>query len=106
MCKKELGTREERPGDTVRIIRDGQVIMLWPTGKKAVILKKINTPEDEQTQDEQATWFHEIRNRIQQAQEAEGESIKFLGEQEINGLKNAGIWHEWKLRKHHYDRLG
>jgi outer membrane lipoprotein-sorting protein len=87
MCKRESGTREERPGGTVRIMREDQVIMLWPAGKKAVILKEINMPEDEQTQGEQPTWFHEIRSRIQQAQEAEEESIEFLGKQEIDGLK-------------------
>jgi len=57
--------------------------MLWPAGKKALILKRTNIPEDKQSQTD---WFHEIRERIRQAQETEEESVKFLGKQDIDGV--------------------
>ncbi len=83
MYKVESGTREVRPGGVIRILHHGQEIMLWPTGKKGLILKRINIPEEK---DRQTNWFHEIKERIRQAQEAEEESVEFLGKQEIDGV--------------------
>ena len=83
MYKMESGTREVRPGGVIRILHHDQVIMLWPAGKKALILKRTNTQEDEQSQ---TNWFHEIRERIRQALETKEESVKFLGKQEIDGV--------------------
>ena len=82
-CKMESGTREARPDGVIRILHHHQVIMLWPAGKKALILKRTNIPEDKQSQTD---WFHEIRERIRQAQETEEESVKFLGKQDIDGV--------------------
>ena len=83
MYKMESGTREVRPGGVIRILHNDQVIMLWPAGKKGLILKRTNIQEDEQSQ---TNWFHEIRERIRQALETKEESVKFLGKQEIDGV--------------------
>lgn len=83
MYKMESGTREVRPGGVIRILHNDQVIMLWPAGKKGLILKRINIPGDKQSQ---TNWFHEIRERVRQALETEEESVKFLGKQEVDGV--------------------
>ena len=87
MYMESVGTREVRPGGVIRILKHHQVIRLWPAGKKALILKRTNIPEDKQRH---TNWFHEIREWIRQAQETEEESIKFLGKQEIDGVKAFG----------------
>jgi len=87
MCKMESGTREVRPGSVIRILRHDQEIWLWRAGRKALVLKRINIPEDRQRQTKQTSWFHEITERIRQAQETEEESIKFLGKQDIDGVQ-------------------
>lgn len=80
-------TREIRPGGVIRILDKNQNIMLYPAGKKAVIFKRINVPEDQQRQ---TNWLQETREWILQAQETEDESVKFLGKQEIDGVMAFG----------------
>jgi len=65
----------------------GKTMKLYPAEKKAVILEMKNIPEDKQRAD---NWFQQIREYIQQAQETEDESVKFIGKQKIDGVTAIG----------------
>lgn len=87
MVMEDGRTREIRPGGVIRILDKNQNIMLYPAGKKAVIFKRINIPEDQRSQTaEQSDMFHEIREELRQAKDAKDESVQFLGKQEIDGV--------------------
>lgn len=69
-------------------LQQGKIVTLMPEQNKAVVIKIENIPEDEDQS--QFNMFHEIRKRIQEAQETEDESVSFLGEREIDGLTTIG----------------
>ena len=82
-------TREVRPAGVIRILdhHQGQTIMLYPAGKKAIIFQMTNMPEDQQSQ---TNWFHGIREEFRRAQKADDESVKFLGKHQIDGVMAFG----------------
>ncbi len=69
-------------------LQEVKIVTLMPAEKKATVVEMENIPENEEQV--QFNMFHEIRKRIQEAQETEDESVKFLGEKEIDGLTAIG----------------
>jgi len=69
-------------------LQQGKIVTLMPEQNKAIVIEMENIPEDEDRS--QFNMFHEIRKRIQEAQETEDESVSFLGEREIDGLTTIG----------------
>ncbi len=68
--------------------QEGKIVTLMPEQNKAVVIEMENIPENEDQS--QFNMFHEIRKRIQEAQETEDESVSFLGEREIDGMTTIG----------------
>jgi len=69
-------------------LQQGKIITLVPAQKQAVVIEMQNIPEEKDQS--QFNFFHEIRKRIREAQEAQDESVEFLGEQEIDGILAIG----------------
>jgi len=69
-------------------LQQGKIVTLMPAQEKAFVMEMENIPENEDQS--QFNMFHEIRKRIQEAQETEDESVSFLGEREIDGLTVIG----------------
>jgi len=69
-------------------LQEGKIITLMPEQNKAMVVEMQNIPENEDQS--QFNMFHEIRKHIQEAQETEDESVSFLGEREIDGLRTIG----------------
>ena len=76
-------------------LQEGKILTLMPEQKKAMVMEMENMPENEDQSE--LNMFHGIRKHIQEAQETEDESVSFLGEKEINGMKTIG---------YHVQRLG
>jgi len=69
-------------------LQEGKIVTLMPAENKATVVEMENIPES--GDQSQFNMFHEIRKRIQEAQETEDESVKFLGEKEIDGMTAIG----------------
>jgi len=80
--------RHTQPGGGTVIVdlEKGKFVTLLPQLKQAIVLELTNVPEDPGS----LNFFQEIRNRILKAQPLEDESVKFLGEQKIDGQSAIG----------------
>jgi outer membrane lipoprotein-sorting protein len=80
--------RQAKPEGTVVItdLQQGRMVVLIPAQKRAVVYEMVNIPDDPGD----LNIFSEIRRRILEAKETEDESVKFLGEREIEGRNAIG----------------
>ena len=90
MFMEPIHMRQTTPQGAIVIsnLKVGMIVTLMPEQKKAMVVEMQNIPENEDQS--QFNMFHEIRKRIQEAQETEDESVSFLGEREIDGLTTIG----------------
>jgi len=79
-------TNHEQGGIVISDFQQGKIVTLMPAQNKAMIVELENMPEDQS----KFNMFNEIRKHIQEAQQTQDESVKFLGEKEIDGLTVIG----------------
>ena len=81
-------TNNEQGAVVISDLQKGKIVTLSPAQKKAFVVELENMPDDEDQS--QFNLFSEIRKHIQEAQQTQDESVQFLGEKEINGLRVIG----------------
>jgi len=75
-------------GIVITDLQQMKILQLAPAEKTAILLEFEGQPEDMDLA--RFNMFHEIRRRIEEAQETEDESVEFLGEREIDGVLAIG----------------
>ena len=81
-------TNNEQGAVVISDLQKGKIVTLSPAQKRAFVVELENMPDDEDQS--QFNLFSEIRKHIQEAQQTQDESVQFLGEKEINGLRVIG----------------
>lgn len=86
MYAEPIRMRQATTDGSAVVISDliqGKVVTLIAAQKQAVLMEITNIPDD--PNESQFNMFGDIRRHIQEAQEAPGDSVTFLGEQQIEG---------------------
>ena len=87
--------RQEMPQGRIMISdqQQGTMVTLMPAEKKAIVMEMENVPEEQKGK---VNMFHAIRDLIQQA---DNESVEFLGRQKVDGVNVVGYRIEQPLMK-------
>ena len=86
MYAEPIRMRQATTDGSAVVISDltqGKVVTLIAAQKQAMVMEITNIPDD--PKENQFNMFGDIRKRIQEAQEAPGDSVMSLGEQQIEG---------------------
>ena len=80
-------TTEDGSAVVISDLQKGRIVTLILAQKQAVVVEMENMPEGDQSQ---YNMFREIQKRLQEAQGTADESVEYLGEKQIDGIKTVG----------------